>query len=229
MGNAFLCSNANSYFKDIKLNICSGNQNSICLAEQILNKEDNSNSNKKHIKPIMELRKYFNNNDQDISNNLKKKEKGKKVKKKRRQSMFNGSTDNKKYELMLKRLLEQKKVKRNGPKRRETIRKEDDKIKYLINEILTENKNEIKNSTNSTDNSKSLNINNSTLIIKNQNNLQKLRFSSTIDRNGESNIVNKKVVKNLINQNFKNVNTLNEVIREGNGSSGLGKKETNKK
>ena len=229
MGNAFLCSNANSYFKDIKLNICSGNQNSICLAEQILNKEDNSNSNKKHIKPIMELRKYFNNNDQDISNNLKKKEKGKKVKKKRRQSMFNGSTDNKKYELMLKRLLEQKKVKRNGPKRRETIRKEDDKIKSLINEILTENKNEIKNSTNSTDNSKSLNINNSTLIIKNQNNLQKLRFSSTIDRNGESNIVNKKVVKNLINQNFKNVNTLNEVIREGNGSSGLGKKETNKK
>ncbi len=229
MGNAFLCSNANSYFKDIKLNICSGNQNSICLAEQILNKEDNSNSNKKHIKSIMELRKYFNNNDQDISNNLKKKEKGKKVKKKRRQSMFNGSTDNKKYELMLKRLLEQKKVKRNGPKRRETIRKEDDKIKYLINEILTENKNEIKNSTNSTDNSKSLNVNNSTLIIKNQNDRQKLRFSATIDRNGESNNVNKKVVKNLVNQNFKNVNTLNEIIHEGNGSSGLGKKETNKK
>ena len=177
----------------------------------------------------MELRKYFNNNDQDISNNLKKKEKCKKVKKKRRQSMFNGSTDKKKYELMLKRILEQKKVKRNGPKRRDTIRKEDDKIKSLINEILTENKNEIKNSTNSTDNSKSLNINSSTLIIKNQNNLQKLRFSSTIDRNRESNIVNKKVVKNLINQNFKNVNTLNEVIREGNGSSGLGKKETNKK
>ncbi len=229
MGNAFLCSNANSYFKDIKLNICSGNQNSICLAEQILNKEDNSNSNKKHIKSIMELRKYFNNNDQDISNNLKKKEKGKKVKKKRRQSMFNGSTDKKKYELMLKRLLEQKKVKRNGPKRRETIRKEDDKIKYLINEILTENKNEIKNSTNSTDNSKSLNVNNSTLIIKNQNDRQKLRFSATIDRNGESNNVNKKVVKNLVNQNFKNVNTLNEIIHEGNGSSGLGKKETNKK
>ena len=229
MGNAFLCSNANSYFKDIKINICSGNQNSICLAEQILNKEDNSNSNKKHIKPIMELRKYFNNNDQDISNNLKKKEKGKKVKKKRRQSMFNGSTDKKKYELMLKRLLEQKKVKRNGPKRRDTIRKEDDKIKSLINEILTENKNEIKNSTNSTDNSKSLNINNSTLIIKNQNDRQKLRFSATIDRNGESNNVNKKVVKNLVNQNFKNVNTLNEIIHEGNGSSGLGKKETNKK
>ena len=221
MGNAFLCSNANSYFKDIKLNICSGNQNSICLAEQILNKEDNSNSNKKHIKPIMELRKYFNNNDQDVSNNLKKKEKGKKVKKKRRQSMFNGSTDKKKYELMLKRLLEQKKIKRIGPKRRETIRN-GEKIKITVNELLLKNLNDIKN--NKIKNEYLFNNYEEDLLIKNINNL-KYRNSATIEKKS---IITNKINNKLKNDNyyFHYRNTINEIINEGSGFSNLCKKQT---
>ena len=81
---------------------------------------------------------------------------------------------------MLKRLLEQKNIKRNGPKRRETIRNED-KIKILINEILFENINETTNNKNNKNNEKILNQEND-LLIKNINN-QNFRFSATIDKN----------------------------------------------
>ena len=48
-----------------------------------------------------------------------------------------------KYGLMLQRLLEQKNIKMIGPKRRETIRKEGEKIQTLVEQLLKENKNDI--------------------------------------------------------------------------------------
>ena len=120
---------------------------------------------------------------------------------------------------MLKRLLEQKNIKRNGPKRRETIRNED-KIKILINEILLENINEIKNNKN---NEKILNQEND-LLIKNINN-QNFRFSATIDKNQIlSNNLNSK--KHLYNYQYRN--TINEIINESSGYSALCTKQTKK-
>ena len=80
---------------------------------------------------------------------------------------------------MLKRLLEQKKIKRFGPKRRETVRKED-KIKSMVNEILQENKDDIKSKINTS--KKETSDTQSSLIIK-QNSGFKSRLSFNIDRN----------------------------------------------
>ena len=216
MGNSCFCS-ANNYFKDIKINICLDKQSTNSKTEHILTKEKNINI--KGENEIMKLKKYFDENEQEILNNLNKKEKVKKNFKKR-DSMVGALPDNK-YELMLKRLLEQKNIKRIGPKRRETIRKENN-IKSMVNDILIENRNEIKNAKG---NNADFNRKNSTLIIKNN---SQVRFSITIDKGGLSKNISK-VKKKLNHQHLNNVNTLNEMINEGINSSGLVKKETNKK
>ena len=216
MGNYCFC-NEKNYFKDIKINICLDKQSINSKAEHILYKDKNINI--KGEKGILELKKYFDENEQEILNNLYKKEKVKKNFKKR-DSMVGALPDNK-YELMLKRLLEQKNIKRIGPKRRETIRNEDN-IKSIVNDILIENRNEIKNAKG---NNADFNRKNSTLIIKNN---SQVRFSITIDKGGLSKNISK-VKKKLNHQHLNNVNTLNEMINEGINSSGLVKKETNKK
>ncbi len=216
MGNYCFC-NEKNYFKDIKINICLDKQSTNSKTEHILTKEKNINI--KGENEIMKLKKYFDENEQEILNNLNKKEKVKKNFKKR-DSMVGALPDNK-YELMLKRLLEQKNIKRIGPKRRETIRKENN-IKSMVNDILIENRNEIKNAKG---NNADFNRKNSTLIIKNN---SQVRFSITIDKGGLSKNISK-VKKKLNHQHLNNVNTLNEMINEGINSSGLVKKETNKK
>ena len=78
---------------------------------------------------------YFNEENAELVNEYNKlKEKNKnKIKK----------NNNEKYELILQRLLEQKNIKIIGPKRRETIRKEGDKIQNMVQELLQENKDAI--------------------------------------------------------------------------------------
>jgi hypothetical protein len=131
-----------------------------------------------------------------------------------------------KYELMLKRLLEQKKIKPKGPKRRETIRDEG-QIKILINEVVSEMKiqkinNDNENSiTNKTENSNHEND----LLIKNLNK-SKFRSSDTVEQyliisNKDKNFKNS-------NQNQLNYrNTINDIIYEGSACSGYCKKPTN--
>ena len=212
MGNSCFCNSAANYIKDLKVNVYVEKESVNEITEHNVHKEENTNE--KNIKGIVELKKYFDLNDKEIMNILDQKEKVKKNKqKKKRRSVFGPNSDNK-YELMLKRLLEQKSIKRKGPKRRETIRKSEN-IKILVNEILDENKNEIKN------NNHLKKLKSNEILIKNKNN--KVRFSITIDKDVINNINNK-----LNKKHFKNVNTLNEFINEGN-SSGFGKKETNKK
>ena len=220
MGNSCFCI-SNNYVKDMKINVCLDEQITNLKTEHILNNDETQKN--KPEKGLNEIKKYFIENEEEFLNQFNKREKAKKLfNKKKRESLVGCIQDNK-YELMLKRLLEQKNIKRNGPKRRETIRK-DDKIKSMVNEILIENKNEIKKAK---DNNNDLYRKNSTLIIKNKDQ-SKMRFSVTIDKTETPDNPNK-VKKKLYNQHLKNTNTLNEMINEGNGSSGLGKKETNKK
>ncbi len=225
MGNGCLCNN-NHFIKDLKADICLDKEIFNLATEQVLIKDDNIDE--KRGKGIMELKKYFDENEKEILNNLNKKEKAKKVfRNKKRKSIIGMMNDNK-YELMLKRLLEQKNIKRNGPKRRETIR-EEKKIKALVNEVLLDNKNiVIKSKKSNIKKNIELNRNNS-IIIKDRNN-KKIRLSVTIDKNELANNINNiKVKKKLHHQYLKNKNTLNEMIFEGILSSGLCKKETNKK
>ena len=107
--------------------------------------------------------------------------------------------NNEKYELMLRRLLDQRNVKMIGPKRRQTIRKEGDKIQTIVHELLKENKKDILKG----------NKNNiGTLIIK-QPPKKKGRASVTIDKNSLLSIPKKRG-----DNFFKKRNSLNEMINK---------------
>ncbi len=216
MGNSFICS-PTEYFKCIKSNICFQSQ-------YIENKEDqliiNLNIDKNiYQKSINQIKDYFNKSGNEIMGDFHKKEKAKKhLNKKKHINALNRLSDNK-YELMLKRLLEQKKEKRKGPKRRETIRKNNDlKVKLLINEVLLENINIVKN--------KGIIIEqDNDLLIKNIN-YKNFRYSASFDKKFIlSNNLNKNSVKNKYNLQLRN--TINEIINESSGCSvGYCKKQT---
>ena len=216
MGNS--CFGDNIHFiKDVKLNLCFQKQDINNKSDHIIIKEDQLNTNeiskeKEKTKPknkMNELLNYFNEGEKEIMNNLKKKAKVKKIPTKKKNEKTIEILEENKYELMLKRLLEQQNIKKIGPKRRETIRKQgEEKIKELVKNLLEENKNDIlKNKKNE----------NNTLLIKKQ--FQKKgRFSVTIDRNSlYSNGININKKKQFQEQYFNNRNTICEVIAETNG------------
>jgi len=226
MGNScFTC--PKNVIKEIKINICLDKQSMNTITEQIINNKDTNNEKREGT--LVVIQKYFNENEREIINSINQKEKIKRsILKKKRESMLTGTVIDNKYELMLKRLLEQKKIKRNGPKRRETIRG-DNKIGSLVKEVLNNNKIEIKNSKKKKNelNKKSTNRD-SFLLIKNKKHC-KMRAASTIDKSDVTNNKHNRISQKLYNHNLKNVNTLNELINEGNCSVDLGKKETDKK
>ena len=217
MGSSYNCQPF-QYFNMISLNVCFKAPPVEKDKEQIIIDLDNQNI--KFRKSINDLKDYFNEVEKELmhNNNLHKSKKisKKHLSKKKHINALNKLNDNK-YELMLKRLLEQKKIKRNGPKRRETIRK-DKVIKQLVNEVISGNiKNkEINNNINEKEND---------LLIKNIND-QKYRCSATIDRND--------IMVNNLNQNQKKFNyklyqyrnTINDIINESSGYSGLCQKQT---
>ena len=192
MGNTCFCSNSN-YMQDIKLD--SFQQPIVNTKTDHIGQKDSDDTSNK----INNILNYFNQTEKEIVSNLMKKEKLKKHASKKKQSkkcdtLIEGS----KYEEMLKRLLEQKKIKRFGPKRRETVRKEE-KIKTMVNEILQENKDDIKSKINSS--KKDTSDTQSSIIIK-KNNAFKTRFSFNMDRNA--------ILRNNITKS-KNTNSDNKI------------------
>ena len=114
------------------------------------NNIDNSNTSKKPNKSSNQLNTegkdnkkskmsqiidYFNEEEAEILKEYNMLKEKTKIKSKK-------NTEDK-YGLMLQRLLEQKNIKMIGPKRRETIRKEGQKIQTLVEQLLKENKNDI--------------------------------------------------------------------------------------
>ena len=228
MGNSCFCT-TNNFFNNPRINICFENDSMIGITEKVLSKGDSDNQ--KQEVGINKLKKYF-----DESDNLIEKEKLRKYMFRKKRETILGTTIDIKYEIMLKRLLDQKSIKRKGPKRRKTIRSDENEIKKIIDEVIQENKNEKKNSNN---NKKEENkLLNATLIIKKNNNSKKKQSTSIIITKSEKkdrliNNINNRINRKLKKKQLKNANTLNgnciENINEGNGSSLLYKKETNKK
>ena len=219
MGNSYNCQPF-QYFKMISLNVCFKEPPVEKDKEQIIIDLDNQNNNNKLGTKINDLKIYFNEVENELMhyNNLHKSKKitKKHLSKKKHINALNKLSDNK-YELMLKRLLEQKKIKRNGPKRRETIRK-DIIIKQLVNEVISGNvqneKINIKKNEKEND-----------LLIKNIND-QKYRCSATIDRND---LMVNNLIQNQKKFNYKFYqyrNTINDIINESSGYSGLCQKQT---
>lgn len=132
MGNSCICFK-NVNYKDIKLD-------SLLLDQKIKVNEQSESTN------LYTLAKYFNEGEKEINTKIQKiklkrilsHQKAKKTK------SFNNKGDSK-YELMLKRLLDQKKIQRTGPKRRKTIRINNNiEVKKLIEGVVKENKEKMK-------------------------------------------------------------------------------------
>ena len=131
MGNSCYCNTGLNYIKDLNVNICKEEGSKNEITENNINGEEKENVKDKKVQRIIQIKKYFELHDQEIINFLNDKEK--EIKNniiKKRESIYNPDDNN--YELILKRLLEQKKIKRKGPKRRETIRK-NESIQLLVN------------------------------------------------------------------------------------------------
>jgi hypothetical protein len=225
MGNSCSCENIH-FIKDVKLNVCFEKMEIHPKSDQVLYKDGNKgnkviiNINEKENisqKKMNEILNYFNEGEKEIINNIRKKNKLKKIQnKKKTNDIIDNNKDDNKYELILKRLLEQQNIKKIGPKRRETIRKEGDNIKDIVKELLKENKNMVLNKKNS--------IESNTLLIKTQFN-KKGRFSVTVDKKSLMENINHNNKKRFQEQYLNNRMTICEVITESNG--GLAKQNSN--
>ena len=175
MGNGFL-------FNNFKINECCPNKNSVtdlAKTDQVLTRdisqgeaEKEKESNIKTIKQnsLHGIISYFNEVEKEILTDIyKQQDKNKK---------YTRNKDNTRYELMLQRLLEQQNIKKVGPKRRETIRNKKNKIKEMVKQILQENKNEILKNTNIKD----INDENITLLITQQEKIERWSQSQTMDK-----------------------------------------------
>ena len=124
--------------------------------------------------------------------------------------------ENSKYELMLKRLLAQQNIERKGPKRRETIRlNNNNNLINLIHEVIEDNKNkkynnpkeeeENKNKTNNLQKRESILIN-----FKDKNNALSLTYGkhSVIITNKYS---QKKIAENIEDTEINGGNITNEI------------------
>ena len=175
MGSGFL-------FNNFKINECCLNKNSVtdlAKTDQVLTRdisqgeaEKEKESNIKTIKQnsLHGIISYFNEVEKEILTDIyKQQDKDKK---------YTRNKDNARYELMLQRLLEQQNIKKVGPKRRETIRNKKNKIKEMVKQILQENKNEILKNTNIKD----INDENITLLITQQEKIERWSQSQTMDK-----------------------------------------------
>ena len=175
MGNGFL-------FNNFKINECCPNKNSVtdlAKTDQVLTRdisqgeaEKEKESNIKTIKQnsLHGIISYFNEVEKEILTDIyKQQDKDKK---------YTRNKDNTRYELMLQRLLEQQNIKKVGPKRRGTIRNQKNKIKEMVKQILQENKNEILKNTNIKD----INDENITLLITQQEKIERWSQSQTMDK-----------------------------------------------
>ena len=184
-------------------------------------KVNSINDEEENISKINKLKNYFTQNEKEISEYFERKNIKISAKKQRNSAFVNLLLiDKAKYEMILKNLLEQKNTEIKGPKRRETIRK-GDQINLLVNEVLNENKNNINNNKYKRVNSKRRN----SIIIKNKD-TKKRRQSTTLKREELPNHNNSS--NNFFKAQMIKVNTLNEILTDGNKSTVFNKRETYK-
>ena len=129
MGSGCICIK-NINFQDVKLDSL--------LEDHIQNIKDNEQL---EVTNLYTLARYFNEGEKEINSVIEKKKLKRIISHKKAKEMksYNTKGDSK-YELMLKRLLEQKKIERKGPKRRNTIRiNNNNEVKKLIEGVVQEN------------------------------------------------------------------------------------------
>ena len=155
--------------------------------------------------------KYFDDFERDLTIKIEKKHLKKILSFKRLKNLNTiRSIENNKYELMLNRLLEQKKIERKGPKRRETIRINNNKnLIKLVKESIEDNKKNENNKENNQNNNpkkETILINDNIDIVAKHSvivgKISKKKFLDNLEENGKiidcqkrissSNLCNKK-------------------------------------
>ena len=129
MGNGCMCLQ-NINYQDVQLDTL--------LEKHMKNINDNEQL---EVTNLYTIAKYFNEGEREINTKIESKNIKRMIshKKAKERKSYNIKGDSK-YELMLKRLLEQKKIERKGPKRRSTIRTyNNEEITKLIEDVVKEN------------------------------------------------------------------------------------------
>ena len=183
------------FLKNFRLGDCCSDKNIVKnLSDQVLTKDVSPNDENKEKElyskndnnKLSGIIKYFNTEEKEIlAEYYKQRDKDK---------IFTRNKDNNKYELMIKRLLEQQTIKMVGPKRRKTIRNDGNKISEMVNQIIKENKEEGLRTTNTKDKDKDKES--ETITLLNSTSHKKERWSTTIDK---SILIHSKIKKNGLN------------------------------
>ena len=129
MGNGCMCLQ-NINYQDVQLDTL--------LEKHMKNINDNEQL---EVTNLYTIAKYFNEGEREINTKIESKNIKRMIshKKAKERKSYNIKGDSK-YELMLKRLLEQKKIERKGPKRRSSIRIDNnEEITKLIEDVVKEN------------------------------------------------------------------------------------------
>ena len=201
-------------------NVCYNNNDIIMdsnLEDQIQNDLE---KDQLEVTNLYNIVRYFNEGEKEINTKIEKKNiKRIMSRKKAKNTKSFNNTGDLKYELMLKRLLEQKKIERKGPKRRETLRKNNNNnfIK-LINEVIEENdknrqlnKNKEINENKNSDSSKKETI---LLNYIDKRQLRHMRQSLNLNK-----FDHKKIKNNFKETEINNVQILNEIKNLNNSSN----------
>ncbi len=207
MGNGCFClSNINNqYQEDIKIDSL--------LEAQIQNDKENDQL---EVTNLYNIVRYFNEGEKEINSQIEKKNIKRLIshKKAKNTKSYNMKGDSK-YELMLKRLLDQKSIERKGPKRRKTLRtNNNEEIKKLIENVIIENinnENDNKNKNQKIDNSKRESI---LLNYRDKKNIKQQRQSFNINKFNHKNIEN-----NFEDTEINNALMLNDIKNINNATS----------
>ena len=214
MGNGCICLKNVSYlYNDVQL-------------DSLLEEQNDIEKDQLEVTNLYNIVKYFNEGEKEIITKIEKKNVKRILSHKKAKNFksYNVAGDSK-YEQMLKRLLEQKKIERKGPKRRETLRINNNKnVKKLIMEVIEENENNKKvDSDDDEDDSNILDLSKRDSILLNSNdksnllmrksfNITKFEHKKIENNFGETEINNGQIFLNDI----KNLNNVSNYISDAN-------------
>ena len=180
------------FLNNFKLTECCSNKSmvsNISKSDRVLTKDIPQNDDNKEAKlnikndssKFNSILNYFNTEEKEILAEF--------YKQRDKEKIMTRNKENSNYELTVKRLLEQQTLKKVGPKRRQTIRNEGDKILKIVKQIIQENKEEAMRTMNTKDKESE------EITLLNTSPHKKGRYSQNIDKNM---LMNKKKKKNHI-------------------------------
>ena len=207
MGNGCICLKNMTYqLYDVKL-------------DSLFEEQNDNEKDQLEVTNLYNIVKYFNEGEKEIITKIEKKNVKRILSHKKAKifKSYNVAGDSK-YELMLKRLLEQKKIERKGPKRRKTLRINNNKdVTKLIMEVIEENENnEKEESSDSEDNSNILDLSKKESILLNYNDKSNLNVRQSFNI---TKFEHKKIENNFGATEINNGQILNAINNLNNASN----------